>query len=143
MKKYQIIYADPPWSYADQGCQGTMANHYKGMKIDDILANKMIDLRIGTLPVIFLHIPVILSAPAFCVGYIPDRCIQPDIEIFILMSGHREPEIGAVSHDIPVLQSLFKPLADKFPDTFGNMFGFLNPLLQDIGKITQRDTFMG
>jgi len=35
-KKYQIIYADPPWSYADQGCQGTMANHYKGMKITDI-----------------------------------------------------------------------------------------------------------
>ena len=36
MKKYQIIYADPPWSYRDQGCQGTMANHYKGMKIEDI-----------------------------------------------------------------------------------------------------------
>ena len=36
MKKYQIIYADPPWNYSDQGCQGTMANHYKGMKIDDI-----------------------------------------------------------------------------------------------------------
>lgn len=35
-KKYQIIYADPPWSYNDQGCQGTMANHYKGMKINDI-----------------------------------------------------------------------------------------------------------
>jgi N6-adenosine-specific RNA methylase IME4 len=35
-KKYQIIYADPPWSYSDQGCQGTMANHYKGMKIEDI-----------------------------------------------------------------------------------------------------------
>jgi len=35
-KKYQIIYADPPWSYNDQGCQGTMANHYKGMKLEDI-----------------------------------------------------------------------------------------------------------
>lgn len=29
MKKYQIILADPPWSYNDQGCQGTMAKHYK------------------------------------------------------------------------------------------------------------------
>jgi site-specific DNA-methyltransferase (adenine-specific) len=36
MKKYQIIYADPAWSYSDQGCQGTMANHYKGMKLEDI-----------------------------------------------------------------------------------------------------------
>lgn len=35
-KKYQIIYADPPWNYNDQGCQGTMANHYKGMKLSDI-----------------------------------------------------------------------------------------------------------
>ena len=32
--KYQIIYADPPWSYKDQGCNGTMANHYKGMSIE-------------------------------------------------------------------------------------------------------------
>lgn len=36
MKKYKIIYADPPWNYNDQGCQGTMANHYKGMKLEDI-----------------------------------------------------------------------------------------------------------
>jgi site-specific DNA-methyltransferase (adenine-specific) len=36
MKKYNIILADPPWSYQDQGCQGTMANHYKGMSIKDI-----------------------------------------------------------------------------------------------------------
>jgi len=34
--KYNIIYADPPWNYKDQGCSGTMANHYKGMNIDDI-----------------------------------------------------------------------------------------------------------
>jgi N6-adenosine-specific RNA methylase IME4 len=36
MKKYQIIYADPPWNYSDRGCQGTMANHYNGMDIKDI-----------------------------------------------------------------------------------------------------------
>lgn len=35
-KKYQIIYADPPWSYNDKGCKGTMTNHYKGMNIEDI-----------------------------------------------------------------------------------------------------------
>tara|TARA_R100000501_G_C2573431_1_gene79416 strand:+ start:105 stop:686 length:582 start_codon:yes stop_codon:yes gene_type:complete len=35
-KKYKIIYADPPWDYADKGCQGTMANHYKGMNLEDI-----------------------------------------------------------------------------------------------------------
>lgn len=34
--EYQIIYADPPWNYKDKGCQGTMANHYNGMDIEDI-----------------------------------------------------------------------------------------------------------
>ncbi len=44
MKKYQIIYADPPWNYSDQGCQGTMANHYQGMKVEDICALPVRDI---------------------------------------------------------------------------------------------------
>lgn len=35
-KKYSIIYADPPWSYNDKGCNGTMATHYQGMSVKDI-----------------------------------------------------------------------------------------------------------
>lgn len=35
-KKYKIILCDPPWSYSDQTCEGTMANHYQGMKLKDI-----------------------------------------------------------------------------------------------------------
>ena len=42
MKKYNIIYADCPWSYSDQGCQGTMANHYKGMSIEELKKLKII-----------------------------------------------------------------------------------------------------
>lgn len=29
-KKYDIIYADPPWSYSDKGCNGNAAEHYDG-----------------------------------------------------------------------------------------------------------------
>jgi len=36
-KKYQIIYADPPWSYNDKGCNGACEKHYKTMKIEDIV----------------------------------------------------------------------------------------------------------
>lgn len=36
VKRYQIIYADPPWSYQDQGCHGAMGKHYKGMNLKDI-----------------------------------------------------------------------------------------------------------
>lgn len=31
MKKYNIIYADPPWTYQDKNCQGACARHYKTM----------------------------------------------------------------------------------------------------------------
>lgn len=34
--KYQIIYADPPWNYADSGCAGACERHYSTMHIDDI-----------------------------------------------------------------------------------------------------------
>jgi N6-adenosine-specific RNA methylase IME4 len=37
MKKYQIIYADPPWSYKVWAGKGkTAANHYNLMNVDDI-----------------------------------------------------------------------------------------------------------
>lgn len=31
MKKYNIIYADPPWQYADKGCSGAAELHYSSM----------------------------------------------------------------------------------------------------------------
>lgn len=35
-KRYNIIYADPPWSYHDKGCSGNAAKHYPLMKDKDI-----------------------------------------------------------------------------------------------------------
>ena len=35
-KKYNIIYADPPWRYSDGGCNGAAENHYSTMSIADI-----------------------------------------------------------------------------------------------------------
>lgn len=34
--KYDIIYADPPWSYKDQGCSGNAKDQYQTMKLQDI-----------------------------------------------------------------------------------------------------------
>lgn len=36
MKKYQIIYADPPWRYSDKNCNGAVQSHYKTMALADI-----------------------------------------------------------------------------------------------------------
>lgn len=35
-KKYSIIYADPPWSYNDAGCQGAAAAQYQTMTIEEL-----------------------------------------------------------------------------------------------------------
>lgn len=35
-KKYDIIYADPPWSYSDKGCNGNAAEHYPTVTVDEI-----------------------------------------------------------------------------------------------------------
>ena len=46
MKKYQIIYADPPWSYKvwsedKKSAQGTAKRYYSTMSIEDICALKV------------------------------------------------------------------------------------------------------
>lgn len=35
-KKYSVIYADPPWSYKDNKCNGNAEDHYPTMKLEDI-----------------------------------------------------------------------------------------------------------
>lgn len=35
-KKYDIIYADPPWQYKDKKCNGNCENHYHTMTVDEI-----------------------------------------------------------------------------------------------------------
>ena len=34
--KYNVIYADPPWSYNDKNCNGAALGHYQTMKVKDI-----------------------------------------------------------------------------------------------------------
>lgn len=36
MKKFKIIYADPPWSYKDKKCNGNASDHYDTMSLKDI-----------------------------------------------------------------------------------------------------------
>lgn len=47
-KKYNIIYADPPWSYSDKGCNGNADEHYQTMTITDICKCLYQILRIKT-----------------------------------------------------------------------------------------------
>ena len=35
-KEYKVIYADPPWRYADKGCNGNAADHYPTMTFSEM-----------------------------------------------------------------------------------------------------------
>ncbi len=37
IKKYSIIYADPPWRYSAKKVQGAAENHYPTMSIEESL----------------------------------------------------------------------------------------------------------
>lgn len=43
-KKYSIIYADPPWSYADKNCIGAAEAQYHCMNVNDICALPVKDI---------------------------------------------------------------------------------------------------
>ena len=36
MKKYKVIYADPPWRYERKNVSGAAEKHYSTMSLDDI-----------------------------------------------------------------------------------------------------------
>ena len=37
-KKYNIIYADPPWKYQDKGCNGACEEYYHTLNVEQICA---------------------------------------------------------------------------------------------------------
>lgn len=43
-KKYSVIYADPPWKYADKGCNGNAEAHYPTMSIKEICSLPVKDI---------------------------------------------------------------------------------------------------
>lgn len=54
-KKYDIIYADPPWSYSDKGCNGNAAEHGPEWKAAEEAIfqkyNEILDAKIPDEPV--------------------------------------------------------------------------------------------
>lgn len=43
-KKFKTIYADPPWSYGNQGTRAATSNHYSGMTVEEICELPIKDL---------------------------------------------------------------------------------------------------
>ena len=73
------------------------------MEINNILADKMIQLGIGLFSEVFIKIEIgtalaeVLKACQVAYG-----CIQPNIEVFVISAGNAEAEIRLIAGNIPV-----------------------------------------
>ena len=52
-KKYGIIYADPPWGYANRATRAAASKHYPTMTTDDICKLPVAKIAGGGLPSFF------------------------------------------------------------------------------------------
>ena len=95
MKKYQIIYADPPWSYQNGGVpQGGVDAQYKTMSLSEIKA---------------LPIAEISDTPSVLLLWATFPQIQEALEVMVAWD-YQYKTLGmkwAVYHSIPTLSDMF------------------------------------
>ena len=109
------------------------------VKIDDVLADKVIELGVGSL------CPVVVEAEAFAVAvvlearHVPDRGIQPDIKILAGVTGDLETKIGRFPGNVPGLQ-VFDPFLQFVGDLLLQSAG-TGPLAQqrlEFGQVEEQ-----
>src|SRR5438067_9651659 len=84
------------------------------MKIDDVLADDVVNLRLGIVPV-GVKIPSGVSTKFLGGSDVPYRGIEPDVEIFILLTGDFEAKVRAIAAHVPVPQPFLQPGLEKIP----------------------------
>src|SRR4029450_6880226 len=84
------------------------------MEVEDVLADDMVDLRLGIVPV-GVKIPSGVATKFLGGGNIPYGGIEPDVEIFILLTGDFKAKVRAIAAHVPVTQSFLQPVVDKIP----------------------------
>ena len=83
------------------------------MEVDDVLADKVIQLGRGVLAPEGIEIQLGgTGAEVLEAGHIADRCIQPDVEVLARLVGDLEAEVGRIAADIPFLQTGIQPFGD-------------------------------
>ncbi len=103
----------------------------KGMKIDNVFADKMPYLAI-VIPEIFENRSIFLGI-IFCRCDVTYRCVEPDIKIFVCFTRDKKSKIWSVTGDVPFLKPLFEPVFQKILDFGGerrSMYKFFKSLLK-------------
>ena len=101
----------------------------QGMKIDNILADEMINLIFAVRFPVFIEIDTVVIVTVMQeAGDVANRRIQPDVEVFIAGTRDQESEVGFVPGYISVSQARLKPFLQFTGDVLVQV-GFLDPAL--------------
>ena len=81
------------------------------MEIDNVFADKVIELglAIGLPPGIKVF--VMLGTESLETRHVTNGRVEPDIKIFVRVSGNFESKVGCITTDVPVLKTRFNPLS--------------------------------
>ena len=112
------------------------------VEVDDILADKMVQLGLGVFIPVVIKIHALTVAKIFKAGHIAYWCIQPDIEVLARGTGEFKTKVGCIAADIPFLQSAVQPLA-KFVGDFRLHCATARPIFQELGKLGQLKEVVG
>ena len=79
------------------------------VKIQDVLADEMINLGVGIGLPVFIEVEAVLRAVILERGEVADRRVEPDIEELARRVGDLEAEVGRIARNVPVAQIAFEP----------------------------------
>ena len=101
MKKYQIIYADPPWSYkvySKKGLGRSAESHYPTMRIEDICALPVGDLADKTIGFVWVKQNKKSDSLFWGMGY----WTRSNVELCILATKGHPKRVNAAVHQVIV-----------------------------------------
>ena len=75
------------------------------MEINNILANKMVQLSGAIFAPVLIEIDIALIAEMFKCRHVANWRIQPNVKIFARRIGDFKTKIGCIATDIPFLQT--------------------------------------
>ena len=110
MKKYKIIYADPPWRYARSKVQGAAEKHYPTMSIEELCALPVKEIAFTYKSVAFVWLKQNRKSPTWFYGL--GFWTRGNAEICLLATkGHPKRQSNKVHQFIisPVEQHSKKP----------------------------------
>ena len=96
----------------------------------------MVHLGLGIAVPIAVEIDPGAVAEVAEAGHVPDRCVQPDIEIFAFGIRDLETEVGRVARDVPVVEPGLEPLVELVCDLGLHVPGLV-PVLEYLFEVTE------